>query len=120
VLDEVFVPALRKPPGGFEHMSRSLMTGMWTMVPFLDYDAILTFTKRLAGVDAADNIMDQLPFHSRLLLAYQIFVHEVVLSNWFLAWILKPILNFGMWFSVFMSQRLPLLAYLQFGRSQVC
>jgi hypothetical protein len=93
------------------------MEGVWAMVPFLDYDAFMSFAMRLAGAKTPNK--NPLPFYSRVLLAYQIFVHEVALMNWFLAWMLRPILNFGMWFSVFMTQRLPVLAYVQFGRSQV-
>lgn len=119
MLDQVFVPALRKPSEGFEQMSRSLLEGMWSMVPFLDYDAFLSFTMRLAGVETSENNKSTHSFHSRALLAYQIFVHEVVLRNWFLGSILRPILNFGMWLSVFLTQRLPILAYIQYGRSHV-
>lgn len=120
MLDQVFVPALRKPSEGFEQMSRSLLEGIWSMVPCLDYDAFLSFTMRLAGVETTEsNKKSPLSFHSRALLAYQIFVHEVVLRNWFLASIFRPVLNFGMWFSVFMTQRLPILAYVQYGRSHV-
>jgi hypothetical protein len=119
ILEQVFVPALRKPPEGFEQMSRCLLEGMWAMMPFLDYNAFMSFTMRLAGVETPDNSKNPLAFYSRVLLACQIFVQEVVLMNWFLAWILRPILNFGMRLSVFMTQRMPLLAYVQFGRSQV-
>lgn len=120
MLEQVFVPALRKPSEGFDQMSRSLIQGMWSMVPFLDYDAFLSFTMRLAGVETTES-KNKSPqsFHSRALLAYQIFVHEVVLRNWFLGSIWRPILNFGMWLSVFLTQRLPILAYIQYGRSNV-
>ncbi|KDR07972.1 hypothetical protein L798_02399, partial [Zootermopsis nevadensis] len=119
ILEQVFVPALRKPPKGFEHMSLCLLKAMWSMVPFLDYDAFMSFTMRLAGVETSHNSKETLTFHSRVILAFQILVHEVVLRNWLLAWMVRPILNFGMWFSVFMTQRLPILAYVQFGKSQV-
>jgi hypothetical protein len=119
ILEEVFVPALRKPADGFEQMSRSMLEGMWAMVPFLDYDAFMGFTMRLAGAEMTEDKSHSLSFSSKVLLAYQIFVHEVVLMNRFLAWLVRPVLNFGMWFSVFMTQRLPILAYVQFGRSHV-
>jgi hypothetical protein len=119
MLEQVFVPALRKPTEGFEQMSRSLLEGMWSMVPCLDYDAFLSFAMRLAGVHMTESKKSSHSFYSRALLAYQIFVHEVVLRNWFLGSIFRPILNFGMWFSVFMTQRLPILAYVQYGRSHI-
>jgi len=100
-------------------MSRSLLEGMWAMVPIIDYDAFMGFTMRLAGVVVTEDKTKTLPFTSKVLLAYQIFVHEVVLMNRFLAWLVRPVLNFLMWFSVFMTQRLPILAYVQFGRSHV-
>jgi hypothetical protein len=89
------------------------------MVPYLDYAAFMGFTMRLAGVEVTESVKSSLPFHSRALLAYQIFVHEVVLRNWFLGSIMRHVLNFGMWFSVFMTQRLPILAYVQYGRTHV-
>jgi hypothetical protein len=92
---------------------------MWAMVPFLDYDAFVGFTMRLAGVEKREDESKAVPFYSKVLLAYQIFVHEVVLMNRFMAWLIRPVLNFLMWFSVFMTQRLPILAYIQFGRSHV-
>jgi hypothetical protein len=119
ILEEIFVPALKKPADGFEQMSRSLLEGVWAMVPFLDYDAFMGFTMRLAGVEMREDETKTLSITSRILLAYQIFVHEVVLMNRFLAWLVRPVLNFLMWFSVFMTQRLPILAYVQFGRSHV-
>ena len=119
ILEEIFVPALKKPADGFEQMSRSLLEGMWAMVPFVDYDAFMAFTMRLAGIEVTEDKSKTLPFTSKVLLAYQIFVHEVVLMNRFLAFLVRPALNFLMWFSVFMTQRLPILAYVQFGRSHV-
>ena len=119
ILEEVFVPALKKPADGFEQMSRSLLEGMWAMVPIIDYDAFMSFTMHLAGVVVTEDKSKTMTFTSKVLLAYQIFVHEVVLMNRFLAWLVRPILNFLMWFSVFMTQRLPILAYVQFGRSHV-
>jgi len=119
ILEEIFVPALKKPADGFEQMSRSLLEGMWAMVPFLDYDAFKAFTMRLAGVEVTEDKSKTLSIISKLLLAYQIFVHEVELMNKFLALLVRPSLNFLMWFSVFMTQRLPILAYVQFGRSHV-
>jgi hypothetical protein len=119
VLEEVFVPALKKPADGFEQMSRSLLGGMWAMVPFLDYDAFMGFTMRLAGVEMTANGSNPLPFSSKVLLAYQIFVHEVVLTNRFMAWLMRPVLNFFMWLSVFLTQRIPILAYIHFGRSHI-
>jgi hypothetical protein len=119
ILEEIFVPALKKPADGFEQMSRSLLEGMWAMVPYLDYDAFLAFTMRLAGVEVTEDKSKTLPFTSKVLLAYQIFVHELVLMNRFLAWLVRPVLNFLMWLSVFITQRLPILAYVQFGRSHV-
>jgi len=90
-------------------MSRSLLEGVWAMVPFIDYDAFMGFTMRLAGVEVTEGKSKTLPFTSKLLLAYQIFVHEALLMNRFLAWLVRPVLNFLMCFSVFMIQRLPLL-----------
>ncbi|XP_069681356.1 uncharacterized protein [Periplaneta americana] len=117
MLEQVFAPALKQPAEGFDQMSRSLLDAMWVMVPFLQYDAFLGFARRLSGVEAP--LAARASLYSRVLLSYQVFVHEVVLCTALLAWLFRPILNFGMWFSVFMTQRLPLLAYVTFGRSHV-
>lgn len=119
ILEEIFVPALKKPADGFEKMSRSLLEGMWVMVPSIEYDAYMAFTMRLAGVEVTEGNSKTLSFTSKVNLAFQIFVHEVVLMNRFLALLVRPFLNFLMWFSVYATQRLPLLAYVQFGRSHV-
>ena len=89
------------------------------MVPILDYDAFVGFTMRLAGVEVTEDKSKTMAFTSKVFLAYHIFVHEVVLINRFLAWLVRPVLNFLMWFFVFVTQRLPILAYVQFGRSHV-
>jgi len=89
------------------------------MVPFIDYDAFMGFTMRLAGVEVREGKGKTLTFTSKLLLAYKIFVHGVLLVKRFLAWLVRSVLNFLMCFSVFMIQRLPILAYVHFGRSHV-
>jgi hypothetical protein len=79
-------------------MSRSLLEGIWAKVPFIDYDAFVGFTMRLAGVEVTEYKSKTLLFTSKVLLAYQIFVHEVLLMNRFLAWLVRPVLSFLMWF----------------------
>ena len=117
IMEEVFVPALKKPAEGFDEMSRALVEGMWAMTPFLNYEAFLAFTLRLAGVKNSRE--DMKSRYSRALLSYQIFVHEVLLGTWLVAWLVRPVHNFLTWFSVFMTIRLPVLAYLKFGRNQI-
>ncbi|PSN34756.1 hypothetical protein C0J52_22945 [Blattella germanica] len=118
MLEQVFVPALKKPEEGFEVMSHALIEGLWTMVPFLEYDAFLGFTKNLAGIETSNDISSK-SLYIRSLLSYQIFVHEILLGYWLFAWLARPVHNFFMWLSVFLTQRMPVLAYLKFGRSQI-
>ena len=89
------------------------------MVPSIEYDAFMAFTMRLARVEVTEDNSKTLSFTSKVILAFQIFVHEVVLMNRFLALLVRPFLNFLLWFSVYVTQRLPVLAYVQFGRSHV-
>lgn len=112
VCEEVFAPGLRTPTADFLHMSRALLEGMWALVPFIDTEAFLTYTKHLCGLEtpALDNV------YSRALLNFQHFVHEVVFNSP-VAVIVRPLLNFNLWLTLFIAQRFPYLAFLAFGRN---
>lgn len=130
---EVVQPLLSKPSLDFLAMSQVLLEGVWALVPFIDADAFLQFTYRLAGLWSEKN--NNTPpkfskpssiisrnisnFYSQVTLYHQIFVHEVVLRISILAWLIRPYLNFLTWFAVYISPRMPVLAYVAFGRKQV-
>nr|CAD7601260.1 unnamed protein product [Timema genevievae] len=164
LVDEVFVAGLTAPPPQFAEMARSLLDGTWAMVPFIDHDAFLHFTKQLVGLrgelpdkaSATTNVIHQfvvvsgattcrmLTFHlvssvntssivenhshdvnsvsvmySGVLLALQVFVHEVLLATPIISVLVRFFLNILMWFSIYMAQRLPVLAYITWGPANV-
>lgn len=112
IMNKVFIPALENPPAEFKSMSQALLEGMSAMVPLLDTEAFTDYTKILCGMKDVQPIK----LYSRAVLSIQLFVHRVLL-NTFLGIIFRPILNFNMWLSVFISQRFPFLAFLYFGRN---
>nr|CAD7450225.1 unnamed protein product [Timema bartmani] len=125
LVDEVFVAGLTAPPPQFAEMARSLLDGTWAMVPFIDHDAFLNFTKQLVGLrgelpnkaSATTNVIHQM--YSGVLLALQVFVHEVLLATPFISVLVRFFLNILMWFSIYMAQRLPVLAYITWGEANV-
>lgn len=112
ILGEVFSPGLQNPPQDFSKMGTALLEGVWAIVPVIDTEAFLNFTKILCGID---NVVTS-KFYSRALLNFQLFVHSVLLNS-VIAFILRPILNFHLWFAIIMTQRFPLLAFMTFGRN---
>ncbi|XP_046658854.1 uncharacterized protein LOC124353082 isoform X2 [Homalodisca vitripennis] len=112
MLDRVFNVGLRQPSADFQHMSRALLEGMWALVPFINPEAFLSFTLLLCGIDT----FQLSKFYSRTLFHLQVFVQAVILNS-VIGFIVRPILNFNMWLSIFITQRFPYLAFLAFGRS---
>uniref|UniRef100_A0A1B6IMX5 ER-bound oxygenase mpaB/mpaB'/Rubber oxygenase catalytic domain-containing protein n=1 Tax=Homalodisca liturata TaxID=320908 RepID=A0A1B6IMX5_9HEMI len=112
MLDRVFNVGLRQPSADFQHMSRALLEGMWALVPFINPEAFLSFTLLLCGIDT----FQLSKFYSRTLFNLQVFIQAVILNS-VIGFIVRPILNFNMWLSIFITQRFPYLAFLAFGRS---
>lgn len=111
MLDKVFNKGLQQPSKDFKQMSDALLNGMWALIPVINTEAFLGFTKLLCGLDVQlTNI------YSRTLYNFQVFVHGVVLNSLAAAF-MRPILNFNMWLAVFITQRFPYLAFLAFGRN---
>jgi len=112
LLEEVFSQGLRRPADDFSHMAQALLEGMWALVPFIQAEPFLAFTKQLCGVHSQPltNV------YSRTLFNLQVFVHTVILNS-FISIVIRPILNFNMWLAIFIAQRFPYLAFLAFGRN---
>lgn len=104
IVDRVFVPCLKAPPADFQHMSSSLLEGMWAVTPAVDCEAFRAFTYYLVGLPLLTTSA-----YSNRLLALQIFVQEKLLALFWLNWILRPILNFLMWFAIALTQKWQLL-----------
>ncbi|XP_063222502.1 uncharacterized protein LOC134531005 isoform X2 [Bacillus rossius redtenbacheri] len=120
--ERVLGPALASPPPQFDAMSHALLHAMWAVVPVIDHAAFCDFTRLLAGLDpvhTCGTVSTPHQMYSRALLSFQLFVQEVLLRVPIVSVLIRLLLNLQMWFSIFMAQRLPLLAYLAFGRARI-
>ena len=50
LIDNVFAKEMIASPPGFEHMTRVMLDGMWTLDVSLDYDAFMIFWYTLSGL----------------------------------------------------------------------
>ncbi|RZF46592.1 hypothetical protein LSTR_LSTR002924 [Laodelphax striatellus] len=114
ILSDVLTPALETPVKDFPPMASALLNGMWAMVPILQAEAFMDFTRHLCGIPQPNELRT---LYSRMILQLQLFVHSVLLTRYYLALIFRPILNFQMWLAVFLTPKFPLLAFLTFGRN---
>ncbi|XP_067001053.1 uncharacterized protein [Anabrus simplex] len=119
VLQEVIVPSLETPPLHFPEMTQALLYGMWHMIPFLEYDAFMSFTYDLAGIEYLTRDSRPISVYSRSVWALQRFVSQVLLISKWWAWIFRPFLNFMMWLAVYLTERYPVLAIASFGKKQI-
>ncbi|XP_075223126.1 rubber oxygenase-like [Lycorma delicatula] len=116
ILREVLSPSFNCPIKEFQPMAKALLDGMWALVPAIQAEAFMDFTRDLCGLPQSQETRT---LYSRIILKLQIFVHSVLLYYQLLAIIFRPIFNFQMWLSVFITQRFPFLAFMAFGRN-VC
>lgn len=106
-----FVLNLDNPPENFEQMSKSLLQGMWPLVVFFHPLAFKEHTRRLCGCPPKS-----LPIFPLLFLYIQILVHKM-LQIQVLSFFLLPFLNFQMWFTIFVQNTMPIIAFFYFHYS---
>lgn len=87
-----------------------MLEGMWAVNPTINPEATLAFTKYLSNIEYTPDSL-----YSRIIFNIQVFVHSTLLNSIF-AFIFRPILNFNMWLSVLLAQKIPFLAFFVFGR----
>ncbi|XP_022165470.1 uncharacterized protein LOC111030339 isoform X1 [Myzus persicae] len=112
ILRDVYAPGLLNPPPRFEHMVEALLDGMKPISPMLDTDAFMAFTHELCGVPVRQPLVAR---YSRWMYNVQVFTHSVLLTNAWLAFVFRPVLNYNMRFSVWLNVKFPVGAALQFG-----
>lgn len=108
---EFFCPNLDNPPENFEKMSEALLEGMWPLIVFYSPAGFKEFTRRLCGCPPRS-----LPFIPFCFLYFQIFVHKL-LQIPVISFFLLPFLNFQIWFTIFVQNTMPILAFMSFNRS---
>ncbi|KAK7602958.1 hypothetical protein V9T40_002957 [Parthenolecanium corni] len=110
--EHVFKPLVQKPSSDFLQMSDALLTGVRPMIPMNDNDAFMEFVRRLLNLPA-----ERLSrAYSRFSLGLLIFLHTTLLGLWWLAWLMRPVLNGLLRFSIHSNITLPLLAILTLGK----
>lgn len=115
ILRDVYAPALTKPPAEFDGMVAALIDGMKPISPMLDLDAFMTFTYRLCDVPEAVAGRRIATRYSRWMYNVQMYTHDVLLTNAWLARVFRPLLNYNMMFSVWVNVKFPFGAALRFG-----
>ncbi|KAL1114800.1 hypothetical protein AAG570_007624, partial [Ranatra chinensis] len=110
LVERIFGPSLDKPPKYFTHMSKSLINGVWPIIPFLSYACALEQTRRLCNLSPK-----RVPTMLQPLFYLQLAVHWLLNFN-FLTYFLRLFLNTQIWVTLFLQTlRYPLLVYMKFG-----
>ncbi|KAI5706142.1 hypothetical protein M8J75_005289 [Diaphorina citri] len=114
IRDKMFKPLMENPHEDFPSMCMALLLGIKAFVPSNDPEGFLLFTKFLCGIDV--NIA-KLAVYGRMMYRFQDFIHTHILNSPFWRVVFKPILNFNMWFAVFVCERFTsTISALHFGR----
>lgn len=110
--DNIFKPLMKNPCNDFIRMSDALLLGLKPVVPFQDKDAFMEFTRRMLGLPEINLSRS----YARLLLLLTIYIHTTLLAVWWLAVIIRPILNVLLRFSVYANQKMPIVAIMMMGK----
>lgn len=113
ILNDLYVPALKKPPTEFNHMVEVLIDGMKPISPMLDLDATMTYMYELCGVSDMEPRLTN--WYSRWVYNIQSYSHNVLLNKKWLAIIFRPLLNYNMMFSIWLNIKFPFGAAFRFG-----
>ncbi|XP_012275976.1 uncharacterized protein LOC105697327 isoform X2 [Orussus abietinus] len=125
LLDEVFLPCLASRNTEFERMGRILLQGLWPVNPHLDPDAFQAFTLHLASSSTRNNnhsiCIDKssMGWYSRFMLEFQLFVHHYLMPKAY-RWsvFFRAFFNAQTRLSIYLTEKLPFLAYWTFGRKR--
>lgn len=112
VRSEVFKSFMQTPPDDFTKMSKALLSGVQPVIPFLNTDAFLEFTRQMVDLKSGIPLTG---CYARFILRFQIFVHTVLFTVSYLAVVFKPVFNFLMKLAIFLHSNYPFLAYITLG-----
>ncbi|XP_015119988.1 uncharacterized protein LOC107043162 [Diachasma alloeum] len=125
LLEAVFMPNLAKNTKHFNEMSTALLKGLWPINPFIDVHAYKVMTYHLISTAVSYNnnsltfSEEPMPTYSRLILNFQLFVHQYLLQTRF--WwsgLFRAFFNSQMRMGIYLTEKFPFLAYWIFGRRQ--
>lgn len=113
LLNDVFVPMLRKPVAEFDHMVEVMIEGLQPVTPLLNVDAFMTYTYEMCGIDGmADRLTT---WYKRCSYNILMYTNEVLLRKDWLSIVFRPLLNYNLIFSIWINTVFPFGAALKFG-----
>lgn len=98
-------------------MIDALIEGLKPISPLLDLDAFLTYAYEVCGISGSRQRMTTR--YSRWMYSIQTYTHNVLLSKWWLAFIFRPLLNYGLMFSLWVNSKFPLGLVFRLGSKVV-
>ncbi|XP_065223822.1 uncharacterized protein LOC135847988 [Planococcus citri] len=110
--DDVFKPYLEKPCENFNEMCAALLNGLKPVSPSLTVNSFMEVCRRNMNFEPKE--VDGI--YSKCMLGLLLYIHNVLLSVWWVAVIFRPFLNWMMRFSVYCNIKFPLVAYLTMGK----
>lgn len=114
--ENFFKPLLQKPNEEFLSMADALLRGIKPVVPLYHEDGFVEFLRRTLNMQPETLTS----MHARVMVSVLTFIHSVVLTMWWIAFIFRPFLNGLLRLSVFANTRkYPLVAMLTLGK-EVC
>ncbi|KZC06320.1 hypothetical protein WN55_10229, partial [Dufourea novaeangliae] len=122
LLDEVFLPSLATENKDFKEMSRTLITGLWPINPYMDPNAFVAFTLILASSSAPNNNhslkidTSNLSWYGRFILNVQIMVHKYLLpATYWWSSLFRAYFNGQMRLAMYLTENFPFLAFWSYG-----
>ena len=113
LVETFFKPLIQNPTEDFLKLSDALLVAMSPVIPLSHKDAFYEHMRRSLNFQPRKLAT----MHARIMLSVQIFVHEILLAVWWLAFVWKPVLNVLLRFSLWANnQKYPLVAMMMFGR----
>ncbi|CAL4212069.1 unnamed protein product, partial [Meganyctiphanes norvegica] len=108
VLHEHILPAMTRPPEGFESMSAALLNGTHMVVPFIDEGAFRQYSHYVIGLPFE---IKHLGNYQRLLFNLKFLVYEKVLHIPVLGDLVRIILNFLLSLAINISSNIPSVTF---------
>ncbi|XP_039447703.1 uncharacterized protein LOC120426947 isoform X1 [Culex pipiens pallens] len=125
VLEQILRPALQTVSTEFVQMTNAMIDGLWCVNTFLDYNAFMFLTRRLAGVpghyywkDEPTNdgstqpAYEKMGWHSRYILCMILYINEVLLYVPIIRWYFNILFTVN---AYFIDKYFPYLAMIKFG-----
>jgi len=111
--ERFFKPLIQNPTDEFLKLSDAFLIAMTPVIPLSHKDALYEHMRRSLNFEPRKLTS----LHARIVLSVQIFIHEVLLTIWWLAFIWKPFMNGLLRFSIWANcQKYPLVAMIMFGK----